>query len=196
MASISLDDEAVADLFDRQVDAGLKPVQFCRLWLHTHPGDSPQPSSVDEETFDRVFGTCEYAVMFILAEGGQTYARLRFNVGPGGSMVIPVQVDYSRPFPASDQEAWEAEYRANIHPAASDFFGSGKAFDDWPDEPPRRDRKPAVSNQQLCVPDDWMQELERMEPVERQAILDELASRDDWWTQAGYYYDDEPERRP
>lgn len=47
VASISLDDEAVADFFESQVDAGRKPEQFFRIWLHTHPGDSPSPSSID-----------------------------------------------------------------------------------------------------------------------------------------------------
>ena len=37
-------------------------------------------------------------MMFILALGGKSYARLRFNVGPGGSVVIPVVVDYSQAF--------------------------------------------------------------------------------------------------
>ena len=36
-ASTLLDDEAVADHFDDQVDAGRKPNQFARIWLHTHP---------------------------------------------------------------------------------------------------------------------------------------------------------------
>ena len=50
MASVSFDDEAVADLFDTQVDAGRKPEQFARVWLHSHPGDSPRPSNTDEES--------------------------------------------------------------------------------------------------------------------------------------------------
>lgn len=114
--SVAFDDEAVAEFFDRQVDLGLRPQQFARVWLHTHPGSSPNPSAVDEETFARVFGTCDWAVMFILAEKGPTYARLRFNVGPGGQTRLVVKIDWSRPFPAADQPAWEAEYQANIHP--------------------------------------------------------------------------------
>ena len=115
-ASISFADEAVADFFDSQVDAGRKPEQFARIWLHSHPGDSASPSIVDEDTFARAFGGCQWALMFIVGQTGKTTARLRFNVGPGGHAVIPVEVDYSRPFVASDEDAWEAEYRANIHP--------------------------------------------------------------------------------
>ena len=59
----SNDDEAVSVFFEDQVDLGRKPEQFFRLWCHTHPGDSPDPSSIDEETFARVFGRCDWAVM-------------------------------------------------------------------------------------------------------------------------------------
>jgi len=125
-ASIAFNDEAVADHFERQVDSGRRPQQFARIWLHTHPGESPHPSGVDEETFSRVFGGCEWAVMFIVAQGGNLYARLRFNIGPGGESVIPVSVDYGRPFGPSDHDAWKTEYEANIirekHPHGG-FFG-------------------------------------------------------------------------
>jgi hypothetical protein len=51
IVSVEFDDEAVADFFDTQVDLGRQPEQFGRVWLHSHPGDSPQPSDIDEETF-------------------------------------------------------------------------------------------------------------------------------------------------
>ncbi len=110
LVSVEFDDEAVADYFDAQVDAGLLPERFFRLWLHTHPGDSAEPSSVDEETFQRVFGRCDWAVMAILASGGATSARLRFSAGPGGEIEIPLQVDYSVGFNAADHAAWKREY--------------------------------------------------------------------------------------
>jgi hypothetical protein len=109
------EDESVADFFDAQVDEGPRPEEFARLFMHTHPGDSPQPSSTDEETFGRVFGRCDWAVMFILARGGKCYARLRYNVGPGVEVNLPVDVDYGRPFEASDFELWHEEYVANVH---------------------------------------------------------------------------------
>ncbi len=112
--SVAFDDAAVADFFDTQVDAGRRPHQFARIWCHTHPGDCPQPSGIDEETFQRVFGRSDWAVMFILARGGETYARLRFNAGPGGDMIIPVRVDYSGPFLGTDHETWAREYDRNV----------------------------------------------------------------------------------
>ena len=114
LASVVFDDQAVADYFDRQVDAGRKICQVGRIWVHTHPGSCPQPSGTDEETFARVFGKTDWSVMFILARDGSTYARLEFHIGPGGSLVLPVEVDYSRPFPASNQTAWREAYLANV----------------------------------------------------------------------------------
>jgi len=114
--SVSFDDNAVADFFETRVDQGRKPEQFARIWVHTHPGNCPNPSGTDEETFRRVFGKCQWSIMFIVAQEGKTYARISFNVGPGGQVLIPVEVDYDKPFLAADQPAWIEEYKANIHP--------------------------------------------------------------------------------
>jgi proteasome lid subunit RPN8/RPN11 len=141
-ASVAFDDQAVADFFDRQVDLGRPVSCFGRLWLHTHPGDSPQPSLIDEETFARVFGRTDWAIMFVLARHGQCYARLRFNVGPGGDLDLPVQVDYTRPFAGSDHAAWREEYLAAVEMAELPLFDRGPqilpgraatldSWDDW-----------------------------------------------------------------
>lgn len=112
--TVEFDDDSVADFFDDQVDAGLKPEQFGRIWVHTHPGTSADPSPTDEETFDRCFGNVEWTVMFILARGGETYARLRFNVGPRASQLMNVEVDYTQPFEASNNFEWQREFDANV----------------------------------------------------------------------------------
>jgi hypothetical protein len=112
--SAGFDDKSIAEFFDAQVDEGRQPEQFFRLFMHTHPGNSPEPSGIDEETFARVFGRTDWAVMFILARGGKSYARLRYNVGPGLDVQIPVEVDYSYPFEASSWDTWQEEYAANV----------------------------------------------------------------------------------
>jgi proteasome lid subunit RPN8/RPN11 len=112
--TVKFDDHAVADFFDAQVDKGLPPERFGRIWIHTHPGNSADPSGTDEKTFSRCFGSADWAVMFILACGGRTYARLRFRAGPSGQMELPVEVDFEHPFPAADPVGWDAEYQQSV----------------------------------------------------------------------------------
>lgn len=112
--TVAFADEAVADFFDRQIDFGRAPAQFGRIWIHTHPGDCPQPSGVDEETFSRVFGRCNWAVMAIVAKGGQTYSRIQFAVGRDCAWKLPVRIDFETEFGATDRAAWEAEYAACV----------------------------------------------------------------------------------
>ena len=131
--TVAMDDTAVADFSDRCVDAGLSPQRYLRVWCHTHPGSSPEPSGVDEATFERVFGFCDWAVMFIVSRTGKTFARLSFHAGPGGAMQLPVSVDWSA-WPSTVKNAsgpmailsaaWQAEYAANIHPIPEFFPAS------------------------------------------------------------------------
>jgi len=132
-----MDDAAVADFFDRQVDEGRRPDRFARIWIHTHPGDCPHPSGTDEETFQRVFGRADWAVMFILAREGESYARLRVNTGLPLEIEIPVQVDYMRSFAGCDRDAWETEYWERVHQEKSitsqiaTSVSDTASFDDW-----------------------------------------------------------------
>ena len=121
IVTVAFDDGAVADFFDAQVDTGRSPEQFARIWIHTHPGDCAMPSGVDEETFARVFGRSDWAVMAIVARGGQTYARLQFSTGPGASLRLPIEVDYRHPFAGTDFPTWTEEYHSCIQPELEMF---------------------------------------------------------------------------
>ncbi len=134
--SVEFDDAAVADFFDEQIDLGRRPEQFARIWLHTHPGSSAKPSGIDEETFQRCFGRTDWSAMCILARGGQAYARVRFNVGPGGSWEIPVEVDFRQPFPAAETAAWEREYLEAVQVVGGLLGGCTESELDWWDVEP------------------------------------------------------------
>lgn len=170
--SVVFDDGAVADHFDRQIDLGRRPEQVGRLWIHTHPGDSPTPSVTDEDCFARVFGRCDWAVMFILARGGKSFARLRFNVGPSGQIAIPVEVDYSAEFTASAHADWKAEYDQNVRPhhlVGLQGCALGHEFGE------------------SFFTSDWLEGLEQMEPAERQAVLADLQGDEPPWTWEDVY---------
>lgn len=161
--SVCFDDEAVADFFDAQVDAGRRPEQFARLWIHSHPGQSAEPSGTDLATFVRVFGGSDWAVMMIIARGGATTARLRFNVGPGGQLALPVAVDYSRPFTGSNESAWQAEVEACVHPQAEHAWS-------WPEDEEIPD--------DLCLGEITLEDLAGMDEAERGFVLAEMGVED------------------
>ena len=111
--------------------------------------------------------------MCIVSKEGKTCAKLRFNTGPGGEVIIPVCVDYSIPFVGSEHEAWEAEYQANIQKTT------------WSHRPIRTDEllldTDELAWEESSLPQDILEQLEDMDPAERQAVLDELAIRTDLW---------------
>jgi hypothetical protein len=134
--TVQFHDVSVADYFEDCAEKGIAPVRCGRVWIHTHPGDSPTPSNTDEGTFGRVFGSCDWAIMAIVARGGATYARMSFSAGPGGAVNIPVAVDWeSLPQELLNREGtlddlftgWIDEYGKNVFP--EDFFSGVAASD-------------------------------------------------------------------
>ena len=113
-SSVILDDAAVADHFAEQAQLGRVPEQFARLWLHLHRGSSARPSDTDEQTFARVFGRMHWSVMFIAADGGSTYARLQFCVGPRAAVELPITIDWTKPFAGTMGCSWAQEYREKV----------------------------------------------------------------------------------
>jgi hypothetical protein len=112
-AYTEFDDQAFALYCEDCLDKGLVHGQFDRIWLHFHPKGISGPSGTDENTFTRVFGTKDWAVMAILPKDGTCYARLRVST-PLGSFeeLLTVKVDYG-----SDDErvkSWRSERDAVV----------------------------------------------------------------------------------
>ena len=187
--SFRFDDIAVGNFFENQVDLGRKPEQFARIWLHSHPGNSPEPSITDEETFYRVFGSCDWSIMFIVARNGNTFARLRFNVGPGGEVNIPVCVDYRCEFERTNFEIWKQQYQADV--TEEQIFKPVEQPKQIPNKP-KQETDLLGQNQLVGVPqlssEDMLSEIDRMEPVEREMFMNELAIRSDFWDEEGQVY--------
>jgi proteasome lid subunit RPN8/RPN11 len=172
-ASVEFDDQAVAEFFEDQFEQGRRPEQFARLWIHTHPGDSPHPSQLDEATFERVFGPCDWAVMAIVARGGDTYARLRFNVGPGGECEIPIEIAWDQPFEAAEPEAWEAEYLANVQPITVASGVGGDATTELPFGPEWYDDPTWL--EPYSIDPEVLDQLDQVDPVDQQSLTTSIA---------------------
>lgn len=87
------DDAEVLDFYSRDVERELPLDRYARVWVCTRPGRSARPASVDEVIFARLFGSIPWSVLCLVASGGATYARLRYNIGPAGAWKIPIVVD-------------------------------------------------------------------------------------------------------
>lgn len=130
VASVDFDDDSVAEMMERLLDQGYEPCQTMRIWIHTHPGDSAQPSGTDWETFRKVFGRFDWRAMFILANGGNTYCRIRCERPITIEADARTIIDWGHPFPQSNAEAWEEEYKANIE--VKKLVVHGKTKSNWP----------------------------------------------------------------
>lgn len=104
-ASAELNDEGIAAFTEQMQDAGYTNDQFYRVILHTHPGNSPSPSTQDEKMFDnycelaptqRQLGKFPWMCMFIIArESQEVYCRLRVRQDNGICIEREIPVFYS-----------------------------------------------------------------------------------------------------
>ncbi len=180
--SVKFDDEAIGNFFEDQVDAGNKPEQFARLWIHSHPGNSPEPSCTDEDTFKRVFGKCDWALMAIVAQDNSAYARLHFNAGPGGDIKIPVYVDYNCEFDATDFKTWKQQYLENV--TEEEFFSTlGKSKKKSKAKQETEIETFGGEDLSLSNGQDILEEIDSMDPMEREHFMEELAIRSDFWNE-------------
>jgi len=110
-----IDGEAILNYLEQQ--ACLDTVPYTRMWVHTHPGFSAIPSSVDWNTFLQCFGNAPWSVMLVL--GGKSDSDVVYaviNVNSTICMLLPVEVvvAYDVPCEPKDTDAWFAEYQRNV----------------------------------------------------------------------------------
>jgi|GEM_PF-3443349 len=136
--TVEMDDDSINEMIEDYVDEGLQPNQCGRIWLHTHPDIGATPSGVDEKTFKEVFGEYSWAIMGILAKGGETYARL--HIGPQGqagvgdldiNIDLTMEVDYTAYYFEGYKEAWDKEYKDNVKKFVQPYLGGSWLNGKW-----------------------------------------------------------------
>ena len=65
------DTEAQNNWVEDQMESGLSPESFSRVWTHTHPGQSASPSGTDWETFQEAMANMPWGVMLILGTSNE-----------------------------------------------------------------------------------------------------------------------------
>lgn len=126
IVTFDLDPEDATEYIEKMTNRGIPPWACQNILIHTHPGDCPSPSGVDEINFNKAFTHPNWAMMFIIAEGGKCYCRLKINIGPGLIKELDVLIDWSLEFKGTDQESWNKEYLDKVKETVSIFKMTGK----------------------------------------------------------------------
>lgn len=77
--TVEMDDDDLVILQDLADQCGVCNHQFRHLWIHTHPGESAEPSKTDTETFEDHFGEFDFAMMHILSKKGKQTITTRLR---------------------------------------------------------------------------------------------------------------------
>ena len=119
-AHADLDDIAIALHYNDMVEAGLKPVQFGRIWFHTHPFgvSKPNPSGGDDTTFKTAFGDCDWSVMLVFSNNaGAAYAEIQLPsaiLGRSISNLYELDIDYETDVTDAEAAVWCDDFIAHV----------------------------------------------------------------------------------
>lgn len=119
-AHADLDDIAIALHYNDMADAGMKPVQFGRIWFHTHPFgiSKPSPSGDDDSTFRTAFGDCDWSVMLVFSNNaGAAYAEIQAPtkiLGRSISNLYELDIDYESDVTDAERARWGNEFATHV----------------------------------------------------------------------------------
>ena len=93
VAYVEMDDDALNKYLISMMQKGHTPEQTMRVWIHTHPGSSATPSSVDWNTLRRLSSDLPWASMFIMSKEGSMTCNTQHVKAPR-TVQTQVLVDY------------------------------------------------------------------------------------------------------
>jgi hypothetical protein len=128
-ATTEMSAEGLVEMFDKLSGPpkfggmGLSPSRYGRIWIHTHPGFSSEPSGTDWATFRQTFGGKDWAIMFILSNERAATCILQIEDVPGAYFRIPWGVDWDYAFAGTNFEAWDKEYDDKVDARTYTYYG-------------------------------------------------------------------------
>ena len=109
--TVELDDEALANYVEDQVELGRHPSECLRIWIHTHPGTGIEPSGTDWDMFKSKFTDCDWSLMAIMGSDGETSGgHLWVTYPETGFITLPkIEIDWSVSLEEADPSDWQKE---------------------------------------------------------------------------------------
>jgi len=130
-ASVYLDDHAVEQFVRSQLGAGRRPIEFCRLRIHTCCSPMSTMANSPHEAVERFAGKQGWTVTCTHFANGTHSAVFELSDGYCLSLPVPTAIECNSPFPGSEFSAWKQEYGAlvTIAPTAIRTFGRSSPHD-------------------------------------------------------------------
>ena len=122
---VEFKEDEVTKYIDDMLDEDIHPANSSRIWIHTHPGSMPKPSSHDEREFSKVFSEYDWRIMFIVDKKGAYSAALEYK-NPNHRSEIKMEIDYFAGFNGSEHEEWLAEYKECVDKESAFLFPNAK----------------------------------------------------------------------
>lgn len=138
--TIDMKADGLTEYVNQRMDEGIYPGKSFRIWIHTHPGNCPNPSSVDEEQFDEFMSDQPWVIMLIFAKDRSTYCRLGVSGGPGATQELDVEVDWSQACQDIDFTILEQEYLDLVTTRKFVFTQSAKGKNQGNREPSAKEK--------------------------------------------------------
>ena len=140
-ARVEFDDDSIGDINLQMAQRGYTVEQYMRIWIHTHPGTSTTPSSVDEDTFRNRWAQMPYAMMVIVGYRGTCYCRLSVRAPFPYVRELPSEIDWDAKgydIPEDLDEWAEKTYKEKCRPfvhtptSSVQYIGTGSTHPRMP----------------------------------------------------------------
>lgn len=196
VTTCEFDNVGLADYQCDMAEQGIAPEECMRIWIHTHPGQSPHPSGTDEDTCKQVFGKTSWGVMCIVSESLHTYARLVFSAGPGMGVEIPVAIDWKAPVEAPNYDECAADLEEYVTKKVYTFKPTKSRWDGWDKRLPQQYPEATdteASQPSICA--DTGLPVETVKLVELAmrntfGVINPNRGTSEWWSDAALVWED------
>jgi proteasome lid subunit RPN8/RPN11 len=89
------DEEKKVEEVDKLIQKGLDPNNFLKIWVHTHPKMSPNPSGTDIQTFKTKFNNLNWSIRLILGQNKQMTVKYQQNSPIPLELDLKTEIDFS-----------------------------------------------------------------------------------------------------
>ena len=108
--SFEFDKDSLENYLNDMVDQDYSPSQCFRIFAHSHPGNSADPSGTDWTTFNQLMGSYPWFGMLIFAKDQSYFAYIKTTQGVGLEANCDIEIDWTQPCEEVDFNFLQKEF--------------------------------------------------------------------------------------